>query len=496
MNMTTDFENSGPSRELAEYLEIPLRYPYHVILPFIGVVWIALIALVVLPKKYQSSTLIMLESDRASAAMDTDRLGERLGTIKQEIESRTRLEQVLEELKPFAAYGESPLYWQVAEMRRATHIRVQGNDAFSIEFVHRDPEMAMKVTNRLASLFIENTGKLREAAVQEARGFTQSSLSESKKILDQAGVAVRQFKEKYMGALPEQLETNLATLTRHQLEKQTMEASIQAAENRREFLLNAMVNHKLPSSLSTENTKTLLELKQALAALRQRYTEQHPDIQALVARIDAIESSAGDDGKERREAAANASAPGSATDGASSAAATMLETMDLSDPASYALYTNLEKVNHEIHTLSGAKSQLDARIALLQSRVEITPRIEAELFALEKDYALSRENYELMRRKNLEAEMAQRLEEHWKADLFRILDPAHVPERAISPNGLLFLAAGLFFGALAGIITAAVADYLDQSVKNVRQLESLVPLPVLATIPHVKRMRKRAKIYA
>ncbi|MGH9336096.1 MAG: hypothetical protein ACRD21_20350, partial [Vicinamibacteria bacterium] len=195
--MTTDFENSGPSRELAEYLEIPLRYPYHVILPFIGVVWIALIALVVLPKKYQSSTLIMLESDRASAAMDTDRLGERLGTIKQEIESRTRLEQVLEELKPFAAYGESPLYWQVAEMRRATHIRVQGNDAFSIEFVHRDPEMAMKVTNRLASLFIENTGKLREAAVQEARGFTQSSLSESKKILDQAGVAVRQFKEKY-----------------------------------------------------------------------------------------------------------------------------------------------------------------------------------------------------------------------------------------------------------------------------------------------------------
>lgn len=498
MNTNTDFEASGPSRELAEYLEIPLRYPYHVILPFLGIFIFALLALAVMPKKYQSSTLIMVESDRASAAMNNDQLGERLGTIKQEIESRTRLEQIIDELKPYAAYGETPLYWQVAEMRRATHIRVQGNDAFSIEFVHRNPEMAMKVTNRLASLFIENTGKLREAAVAEARGFTESSLAESKKMLDQAAAAVRQFKDKYMGALPEQLATNLATLARLQMEKQTLEGSLQAAESRREFLLNAMVNQGLPSSSRTgETAKQLLELKQNLAALRQRYTEQHPDIRALLARIEALESSATDDGKERRAAAANASTPGAASGGASSERQERLvQNLDLSDPAAYALYVNLEKVNQEIQSLSLAKLQLDSRIAQLQSRVEMTPRIEAELYALEKDYSLSRENYDLMLRKDLQAEMAERLEAHWQADLFRVLDPAHRPERAVSPNGLLFLMAGMFFGAIAGLITAAIADYLDQSVKNVRQLESLVPIPVLATIPQVKRMRKRAKIYA
>jgi capsular polysaccharide biosynthesis protein len=100
-----------------------------------------------------------------------------------------------------------------------------------------------------------------------------------------------------------------------------------------------------------------------------------------------------------------------------------------------------------------------------------------------------------MLRKDLQAEMAE-LEAHWQADLFRVLDPAHLPERAVSPNGFLLVMAGLFFGAIAGLITAAIADYLDQSVKNVRQLESLVPIPVLATIPQVKRMRKKAKIYA
>jgi polysaccharide chain length determinant protein (PEP-CTERM system associated) len=497
MNMNTDFEASGPSRELAEYLEIPLRYPYHVILPFVAIFAVAILALAVMPRKYQSSTLIMVESDRASAAMKSDQLGERLGTIKQEIESRTRLEQVLSELKPYAAYGELPLYWQVDEMRRATHIRVQGNDAFSIEYVHRNPEMAMKVTNRLASLFIENTGKLREAAVVEARGFTESSLAESKKMLDQSQLAVRQFKEKYMGALPEQLATNLATLSRLQMEKQTLEGSLQAAESRRELTLNAMMNQGFSSSKTGDSAKQLLELKQNLAALRQRYTEYHPDIQALVARIQAIESSTTDEGKARREAAANASATGTASAGDGSARQDkVVPNLDLSDPAAYTLYTNLEKVNQEIQSLSLAKRDLDARIALLQSRVETTPRIEAELYALEKDYSLSRENYDLMLRKDLQAEMAERLEAHWQADLFRVLDPAHLPERPVSPNGFLFVMAGLFFGAIAGLITAAIADYLDQSVKNVRQLESLVPIPVLATIPQVKRMRKKAKIYA
>lgn len=493
MNQSTDFETTERPRELAEYAEIPLRYPAYALLPFFGVVFMTLLVLAVLPRKYQSSTLIMVESDRASAAMDTDRLSERLATMKQEIESRTRLEQIIDELQPYGSFDDFPLYWQIAEMRRATHIRVQGNDAFSIEFVHRDPEMAMKVTNRLASLFIENTGKLRESLVQEARGFTESSLAESKKMLDEAGLAVQRFKDRYMGALPEQLETNLATLSRLQLEKQTVAASRTAAENRREFLLNS-INQKLPSERVSESTKELAELKRQLDGLRLRYTEQHPDIQAVMARIRTLEAANKDEAERlRAEAASPDPLPGSAeAEGLDS----VLATLDLNDPAAYALYTNLEKVNQEIQALARSAAQVDQQIETLQQRVELTPRIESELYALEKDYDLSRENYDTMLKKNLDAELAQRLEEHWQADLFRVLDPAHLPERPVSPNGLLFVVAGLFLGTLAGIVAAAAADYLDQSVKTVRQLESVVPVPVLATVPYAPRMSRSARLYS
>jgi uncharacterized protein involved in exopolysaccharide biosynthesis len=48
-------------------------------------------------------------------------------------------------------------------MRQATAITVKGNDAFSIECVHRDPKRAQQVTARLATLFIEESTKARSS---------------------------------------------------------------------------------------------------------------------------------------------------------------------------------------------------------------------------------------------------------------------------------------------------------------------------------------------
>jgi capsular polysaccharide biosynthesis protein len=169
--------------------------------------------------------------------------------------------------------------------------------------------------------------------------------------------------------------------------------------------------------------------------------------------------------------------------------------LDLTDPKAYALYAYLQKTNQELDSLRRSKLDLEQQIDSFQARVEITPRIEAELYTLERDYELRRENYDVMLRKNLETEMAERLEQHWQGGLFRILDPAHLPEKPVTPNVPFFILSGLFFGALAGIITSALADYLDRSVKNVRQLEALLPFPVLVTVPHAGKAKKSSKIY-
>ncbi|PYQ46450.1 MAG: hypothetical protein DMF77_00770, partial [Acidobacteria bacterium] len=49
----------------------------------------------------------------------------------------------------------------------------------------------------------------------------------------------------------------------------------------------------------------------------------------------------------------------------------------------------------------------------------------------------------------------------------------------------------LALGLLAGLACTLIADFLDGSVKNIRQLESLLPHPVLVTLPHSKARRVR-----
>ena len=139
------------SIELLERLEVPLRHPWHVSIPFVLILASAVAASIVLPKRYRSSTLILVESEKMPDAfvtkMATERTAKRLQTIRQEILSRTRLETVLDEFKPYPAIGHEPLTSSIERLRSATDISVKETEAFTISFVHGDPQVAQAVTS-------------------------------------------------------------------------------------------------------------------------------------------------------------------------------------------------------------------------------------------------------------------------------------------------------------------------------------------------------------
>jgi uncharacterized protein involved in exopolysaccharide biosynthesis len=145
----------------------------------------------------------------------------------------------------------------------------------------------------------------------------------------------------------------------------------------------------------------------------------------------------------------------------------------------------LERAKAEIRKLEERRSDLETRIATLRARVEETPRTEQDLANLKRDYDKLNENYTALLAKQLEAQMAGRLEQRWKGDRFRMLDPASLPEKPYSPRPFLILAAGLFLGLVAGLGVSIVAEYLDPTVKDAEDLQSLLEFPVLARIPHL-----------
>jgi hypothetical protein len=57
----------------------------------------------------------------------------------------------------------------------------------------------------------------------------------------------------------------------------------------------------------------------------------------------------------------------------------------------------------------------------------------------------------------------------------------------------LFLLAGTAIGLGAGVLGAFLLEVLDPSVKSLRELETLLPYPVLLAVPQVKVPRKKRK---
>jgi len=464
----------GLQRDLNEYLEIPLRRPFYVLVPTVVLTIAAVAYSFTVSKLYQSSTLIMVETQKVPASfvpdMASQSIADRMQTVKQEILSRTRLERVLEEVDPYPdAMGRRPLSSVIDNMRDDIKIVTKGRDAFTIEYVHQVPEMAQRVADRLATLFIQEVSQARSQQVSEASAFIASQVEEAALALEAKEKTLRDFKQRHMGTLPDQLNANLSTLQRLQLEHQAASESLRAARDRQVVVERNLADQvRATATVGGDPVTELPRLQNELASLRARYTDEHPDVQAMVAQIERMKRALAD-------------APPQVA-------------QNITDPAVLAARQQLDQVRLEVKALAEQKTNLESRMAQIQLRVDQVPAREQELLGLAREYEHLQRNYDQLIEKKLGAEMAAKLERRWQGDHFRMLDPATVPERPVYPNKMLFLLMGLVAGFCLGVGLAVLAELLDHSIKSLNELEALVPRPVLVSIPFVDTTPSRTII--
>lgn len=449
----------------SHYLHAPLRRPFMVLVPWVAVLLLSIIVFFVLPKRYKSSTLILVESEKVPESfvpkMATEDTSRRLDNLWPEILSRTRLERVLEDTHPYPDIDSKTR--AVEKMMGATRVFLRGSDSFAIEFVHTNPQKAQEVTDRIARLFIEETMKSREQQVEGAVDFLVTQVNDSRQALEKKDEKLRQYKEAHMGRLPEQLQTNLATMGMLQGELRSVEEGLFFAREKRDALArgNGRSSGGTTGGVPTAPDE-LEELRRQLASLSARYTDDHPDMQSLRSRIARLE--------ERRAALRAALQDADAT---------------ATEPLALAAREQYETATLEVKRLEDRRADLERRLSAIRSRVEETPRTEQELANLKRDYDNLNENYVALLNKQLEAQMAGRLERRWKGEHFRMLDPANLPERPYFPNPLIIIGLGVIVGLLSGLGISLVAEFLDPSIKDASDLETMLTHPVLARIPHL-----------
>ena len=500
--------------DIHDYLAIGLRRKWYIVIPLIASILISFGVYKYLPKAYKATTLILVQPqmipENYVRATVTDTVANRLNTISQEILSRTRLEKVIQEFNLYAAIRKSlPLEEIIEIMRKAIEVKVQEprrdatTNSFSVSYEGEEPKTVMMVTNKLASLFIEENLRVRESRAEGTSEFLIKELESIDERLKRKEQDIRNFKERTMGQLPQQLDANLRILERLQQQLQTTSENMRAAEDRSMLLQNQIEQLKGRESISVSrgtrgdpNSSAeiisgeriagdpliiqLNNLKRELGSAQSKYKETHPDIIDLKKRIAALEPQVEARLKNRREGVTEENLP-----------PLML------DPNTERLLTQYtEQYNSALLEAKRAKDEvknLKEQMVLYQRRIEDTPRREQELTFLTRDYDLMKANYQSLLDKKTQAQMAENLERKQQGEQFKILDPARIPEKPFKPDRNKILLVGAVLGLALGLGLTWFRESLDQSFHTVSALEDYLGIPVLATIPNLNEEMKDQK---
>jgi succinoglycan biosynthesis transport protein ExoP len=128
--------------------------------------------------------------------------------------------------------------------------------------------------------------------------------------------------------------------------------------------------------------------------------------------------------------------------------------------------------------------KIKAEIETLEAQMKKMPVSsgpDTGVLELERERDTTRKIYEDLMSTLRKSEVSAQMEVQDKAGAFRIVDPAIVPTRPLSPNMVRMIMLAIVGGIAAGLGLTIVSDRMDGSVKSVSALKNM-GLPILAVI--------------
>jgi polysaccharide chain length determinant protein (PEP-CTERM system associated) len=144
-----------------------------------------------------------------------------------------------------------------------------------------------------------------------------------------------------------------------------------------------------------------------------------------------------------------------------------------------------DRLTSELRAIRQAEANLRANIAKNRSLLQNIPAARAELDNLEREKQSQKNLYESMLARQGQSEVSKQMTVQDKSTVFRIVDPAILPIKPISPNRMKLILLGILAGIGGGIGLVILKDQMDDTVKNV-DMARMFGLPVLAVIPHIE----------
>jgi len=479
-----------------EYARMAWRRRWFIVIPAVVIASGTFVVSVFLPNRYRAATAISIIPQRVPEKFVrttvTADLNERLNLIQQQILSRTRLERIVQEFNLYERERKELVMEDVIErMRKDIGVNIarprsrrDDPNSFSVSYEAGDPRTAMRVTERLASLFVQENLSDRENLADQTNSFLQAQLAESKGRLLAQERKLQEFRTRNNGKLPEQVQSNLQLLQGAQSRLQTLTEANNRDRDRLATLEKALAEMPPISPTTAPAPSGSRRGEQALTAAQQldvaraelhalelRLKPEHPDIGRARRVIAELEAKAETEALQQPLSAGSAGpAPNPSAD---RAAATRAEQMR----------NEIVAIQARIESERREAARLQDSIGDLTGRVQAGPSLQSEATELMRDYGTLQDGYTALLRKSEESKIAVDLERRQIGEQFRVIDGARLPERPISPNRLRINMFGILGGLALGLGLVAFLEYRDTSFKSDDDVMTTLALPVLAVIP-------------
>jgi polysaccharide chain length determinant protein (PEP-CTERM system associated) len=446
----------------------------------------------VLPKRYTSQTLVLVEPPRVPTSyvepVVTGSLNARLASMQEQILSRTRLQPIVEQFDLYRQdRGSVPVEELVERLRAAIKVRAirptPGTQSelpgFTVSVTLGRPRMAQQVCAQITSMFMEENLRLRQSQAEDTTQFLDSQLNEARQKLDEQDAKMAAFQRRYMGVLPEDQTTNMNLLMSATQQLEALTQTLSRAQQDKAFA-QAMLAQQIEAwkaSQTGQNPETLEKqlsaLQERLLVLKARYTDDHPDVIKAKRNIAQV--------KKRIQESAARQKEGASTQAKGSDRSPLIE-----PPEMQQLRVQVHQDDVAIQEATRQQEKLQKQIQAIQARLQLTPSVQEAYKQLTRDHQTALDFYNSLLKKQKESAIATDLERRQQSEQFRVLDPANLPDKPSFPNPLRLYPGGLGGGLALGLGIVVLVEMRDKKLRTEQDVHYFLELPTLALIPWIE----------
>lgn len=352
-----------------------------------------------------------------------------------------------------------------------------GAALFTISYQNHDRAKSLQVVDRLLNTFVEGSLGGKRNSSQQAQQFLQAQIADYEQRLSAAEQRLADFKKRNTGLLPSEQGDYFSKLQSESDALDKAKEDLAIAERKRDELARQLHGAQpfiagTPSAaaaaapgLATDTEARIEQTQKQLDELLLRFTDKHPDVIALRATLKELKA------RQQAEIAAAKRGDPIAAQRVGLAA----------NPVYQSLQMQYDQTQLDIAAQQQDIADREKRIAQLHAAVNTAPEVEAQFAQLNRDYDVTRTQYQALLKRLDEARLGEQAEATGIVK-FEVIDPPTAQFEPVKPNRPLLIGGAILAAIAAGGAAAYLLHMLRPVFVSTRQLAAVTGLTVLGAV--------------